>query len=507
MIIHVQRGKITEYHIEALLVSHFEDSASPEGPAGLLDQSCGGQIRDILASGDFQGKLYQISVLYMRGSIPAKRIVIVGLGKRADFDLEKLRGAYAKAGQQIRALNLKEFALSIDTEILNKSLPQLTETILEGMILGLYRFMPYKTIDREKIMDIQDIHIVEENGGRLKLIRESAKTAETVAKAVMFTRDLVSRPGNEMTPSDLALGAREVARRRGVTLKILDTTQMKKLGMNALLGVARGSSEPAKFIILEYYGRRKSDPPIALVGKGLTFDSGGISIKPSEKMDEMKADMAGGAAVMGTIMAAADLRLPANVVGMIPATENLSGGGAYKPGDILKSLSGQTIEVITTDAEGRLILADALTYALRYKPAAIIDLATLTGACIIALGDHVIGMLGTDDSLKDKIRKAADMTGEMVWELPLWEDYHELIKSDVADFKNSGGRPGGAITAAVFLSKFVENVPWVHLDIAGPAWLAKDKPYIPKGASGVGVRLMVQVLRDLAAGKTQETGR
>ena len=504
MKIHVQRGKIAEYHTEALLVAHFEDSASPEGPAGLLDQSCGGQIRDILAGGDFQGKLYQISVLYMRGSIPAKRIVIVGLGKRADFDLEKLRGAYAKAGQQIRALNLKEFALSIDTEILNKPLPQLTETIIEGMILGLYRFMPYKTIDREKIMDIQDIHMVEENGGRLKLMRESAKTAETVAKAVMFTRDLVSRPGNEMTPSDLALGAREVARRRGVTLKILDTTQMEKLGMNALLGVARGSSEPAKFIILEYYGRRKSDPPMILVGKGLTFDSGGISIKPSEKMDEMKADMAGGAAVMGTIMAAADLRLPVNVVGMIPATENLPGGRAYKPGDILKSLSGQTIEVITTDAEGRLILADALTYALRYKPAAIIDLATLTGACIVALGDHVIGMLGTDDSLKDKIRKAADLTGERVWELPLWEDYHELIKSDIADFKNSGGRAGGTITAAVFLSKFVENVPWVHLDIAGPAWLAKDKPYIPRGASGVGVRLMVQVLRDLAAGKTQK---
>jgi leucyl aminopeptidase len=271
--------------------------------------------------------------------------------------------------------------------------------------------------------------------------------------------------------------------------------------------VARGSSEPAKFIILEYGGRRKSDPTIALVGKGITFDSGGISIKPSEKMDEMKSDMAGGAAVMGAIMAAADLKLPVNVVGLIPATENLPGGRAYKPGDILKSLSGQTIEVITTDAEGRLILADALTYASRYRPAAVIDLATLTGACIVALGDQVIGMLGNDDGLKSQIRRAADRTGERVWELPLWEDYHELIKSDVADFKNSGGRAGGTITAAAFLSKFVGNVPWVHLDIAGPSWLTKDKPYIPKGASGVGVRLMVQVLMDLAAGKTQKTGR
>ena len=507
MKIHIQRGKVAEYHTEALLVAHFEDSASPEGPAGLLDQSCGGQIRDILAGGDFQGKLYQISVLYMRGAIPAKRIVIVGLGKRADFDLEKLRSAYAKAGQQIRALNLKEFALSIDTEILNKPLPQLTEAILEGMMLGLYRFTPYKTIDRGNISDIQHIHMVVENEGALKIVEESARRAEAIAKAVIFARDLVSRPGNEMTPSDLAREARQVARKKGVTLRILDVARMKKLGMHALLGVARGSSEPAKFIILEYYGRRKSDPPIALVGKGLTFDSGGISIKPSEKMDEMKSDMAGGAAVMGAIMAAAELKLPVNVVGLIPATENLPGGRAYKPGDILKSLSGQTIEVITTDAEGRLILADALTYASRYRPAAVIDLATLTGACIVALGDQVIGMLGNDDGLKSQIRRAADRTGERVWELPLWEDYHELIKSDVADFKNSGGRAGGAITAAAFLSKFVGNVPWVHLDIAGPSWLTKDKPYIPKGASGVGVRLMVQVLRDLASGKTQETGR
>jgi leucyl aminopeptidase len=480
---------------------------SPEEPAGLLDQSCGGQIRDLLAGGDFQGKLYQTAVLYTRGAIPASRIVMAGLGKRADFDLEKLRGAYAKAVQQIRTLNLKECAITLDSGLLNRPLSELTEAVLEGMMLSLYRFTPYKTIDRENISDTQHIHIVVGKKGALKIVGESARRAEAIAKAVIFARDLVSRPGNEMTPSDLAREARQVARKKGVTLRILDVARMKKLGMHALLGVARGSSEPAKFIILEYDGRRKNDPPIALVGKGLTFDSGGISIKPSEKMDEMKSDMAGGAAVMGAIMAAADLKLPVNVVGLIPATENLPGGRAYKPGDILKSLSGQTIEVITTDAEGRLILADALTYASRYSPAAVIDLATLTGACIVALGDQVIGMLGNDDGLKSQIRRAADRTGERVWELPLWEDYHELIKSDVADFKNSGGRAGGTITAAAFLSKFVGNVPWVHLDIAGPSWLTKDKPYIPKGASGVGVRLMVQVLRDLAAGKTQKTGR
>ena len=233
-----------------------------------------------------------------------------------------------------------------------------------------------------------------------------------------------------------------------------------------------------------------------LVGKGLTFDSGGISIKPSDKMEEMKSDMSGGAAVMGVIMATADLQLPLNIIGFIPATENMPGGTAYKPGDILKSYSGKTIEVLNTDAEGRLILADALAYASEFKPEAVIDVATLTGACIVALGDDVIGMLGTDDKLKSEIDRAAQTTGELVWELPLWEGYHELIKSDIADYKNSSGRSAGTITAAAFLSKFTGDAPWVHLDIAGPAWTNKEKTYIPKGASGVTVRLLVEFLRN-----------
>jgi leucyl aminopeptidase len=266
--------------------------------------------------------------------------------------------------------------------------------------------------------------------------------------------------------------------------------------MNALLGVAAGSHQPPKLIILEYAGGKKGDAPIALVGKGLTFDSGGISMKPAEKMDEMKTDMSGGAAVMAVIMAAADLKLPVNIVGLVPATENMPGGSALKPGDILKSYSGKTIEVLNTDAEGRLILADALSYASKYKPAAIIDIATLTGACIVALGDDVIGMLGTDEQLKKEINQAAQTTGELVWELPLWESYSELIRSDIADYKNSGGRTAGTITAAAFLGKFVGDYPWVHLDIAGPAWTAKDKAYIPRGASGVTVRLLVEYLQN-----------
>ena len=507
MKIRVQRGKATAYRTEALVALHFEDGILAQEPAGLVDRASGGQIGNLLASGDFRGKLCQTAVIRTGGAMPARRIVVVGLGKRADLNLEKLRGAYAAAARQVRDLNLKEFALAVDGGVLDLPLPQVAEAILEGALLGLYRFTPYKTVDREDMTDVRDIHVIEDDEERLKMIGKAAGTAEAVARAVFLARDLVSRPGNDMTPSALVREARNVAGGRPLKLRVLDAAQMKKIGMNALLGVARGSSEPAKFIILEYDGRRRSDPPIVLVGKGLTFDSGGISIKPSEKMDEMKTDMAGGAAVLGAIAAVADLKLPVHVVGLIPATENLPSGKAYKPGDILKSLSGRTIEVITTDAEGRLILADALTYALRYKPAAVIDLATLTGACIVALGDHVIGMLGTDEALKAGIREAADATGERVWELPLWEDYDEQIRSDIADFKNSGGRAGGAITAAAFLRKFVEDVPWVHLDIAGPSWLSKDRPYIPKGASGVGVRLLVRFLRDEAARRGEGRGR
>lgn len=496
MKIQVKKGEITDFSSEAVVVTFFEDEKSLEGTAKLLDDACSGSIKEVIEGGDFEGKLFQISILYMKEFVPAKRIILTGLGKKENFNIEKLRGAFATAARQVRALNVKEFSTSFDFVTEKLSLDQMTQAVVEGVYLGLYQFTAFKTIDRDKNMSIKVFTIIDDRENAVKMIKWSVKTTEIISRAVCVVRDMVSMPANEMTPSDMVIQAREIAKRKNVKIKVLDGNGMKKLGMNSLLGVAKGSEEPAKFIILEYHGGNKRDKFIALVGKGLTFDSGGISIKSADKMDEMKSDMAGGAAVIGAIMAASDLRLNINVVGLIPATENLPGGSACKPGDILKSLSGQTIEIINTDAEGRLILADALTYADRYKPAAIIDLATLTGACVIALGEHVIGMMGNDDPLKEKIRLAADATGERVWELPLWEDYHELIKSDVADYKNTGGRPGAAITAAAFLSKFVGQYPWVHLDIAGPAWLTKDKPYIPKGASGVGVRLLVQFLRN-----------
>jgi leucyl aminopeptidase len=271
----------------------------------------------------------------------------------------------------------------------------------------------------------------------------------------------------------------------------------EKLGMGSFLSVARGTDEPARFIILEHKPRvKKSIPTVVLVGKAITFDSGGISMKPASNMEEMKTDMAGGAAVLGTLQAIAEQKPPVHVVGLVPATENLPSGHALKPGDIVKPMSGKTIEIISTDAEGRLILADALTYALRYKPSAIVDMATLTGACIIALGNEVSGIMGNNDNLIEKIRSAAEVTGEKVWQLPLWEEYGELIKSDIADIKNAGGRPAGTITGGYFLKEFVGETPWVHIDIAGTAWTKKDRPYIPKGATGVGVRLLVEVIEN-----------
>jgi leucyl aminopeptidase len=494
--VHVRKGNLADEPTEAAVVVRFEGDATTGGIGARLDEKSGGLIAEIITRGDFTGRLNEVAVIYPREDLPAKRLVLVGLGKRSDFSLERLRGAFSKTAQHIRTLKVSEFSTSVDFKKINLPLDQITEALVEGVILGLYRFTRFRTIDHEEIREMSVLIIMEEAEEVLEIIRTAAKTAGIIADAVLFARDIVSAPANEMTPTKLANEAMEIARERNIKCTVLDEGEIRELGMNALLGVAAGSDEAPKFIIMEYHGGKRSSPVIALVGKGLTFDSGGISIKPAEKMDQMKSDMAGGAAVIAAVRAAAEIGLPVNLVGLVPAVENLPSGKAYKPGDILKSFSGQTIEVVTTDAEGRLIMADALTYAGRYKPAAIIDLATLTGACIVALGDHVIGMFGTDDELKREIREAADLTGERVWELPLWEEYDELIKGDAADYKNSGGRAGGAITAAVFLSKFNGGYPWVHLDIAGPAWLAKEKPYTTKGASGVGVRLLVRFLRN-----------
>jgi leucyl aminopeptidase len=330
-------------------------------------------------------------------------------------------------------------------------------------------------------------------------LTEGIRRGVATAEATVFVRDLCNHPSNVMTPTKIANEAKAIAKETGVSLKILEQKEMEELGMGALLGVAMGSHEPPKFIILQYHGsKKKDDRPVVLVGKTITFDTGGISLKPAENMEQMKADMTGGAEVLAAMRAAARLKLPLNLISILPAAENMPGGRAMRPGDVVKTLSGKTVEVQNTDAEGRLILSDGLAYATRFKPAALIDIATLTGACVVALGQFAIGMFGTDAKLKESVRKAGLRAGERVWEMPLWDEYFEQLRSDVADMRNIGGRGGGMITAALFLSKFVGDCSWVHLDIASTDWSERERAYIPKGPTGIGTRLLIQYLMDRA---------
>jgi leucyl aminopeptidase len=495
MKIRVAAGKIDKLKTEGAVILLFADE-KPGVVAGRIDKALGGMITRLVKRGDFKPKPGGVHLLYPEGRIAAERLVLAGLGRREDLDLNRLRQAAGKAARHLRAAGAADITISYDGMGLEAE--DAAQALFEGSLLGLYRFLKYKTIEENNDKkEVRTITIVTEKATAVKALQAGARTGEIIAGSTAMVRDMVSSPPVDMTPAIIAEKTRQLAREFGLKLQVFERRQMEKLGMGALLGVASGSAQPPKFIVVEYRKGGKK-PFIALVGKTITFDSGGISIKPSDGMDKMKDDMSGGAAVLGALRTAAALKLPLNIVGLLPATENMPGGRAYKPGDVLRTMSGQTIEILNTDAEGRLILSDALAYACRYKPAAIVDIATLTGACRIALGQEATGMLGTDEKLKQKIREAGEKTGERVWELPLWEAYYDLIKSDIADMKNAGGRDGGVITAAALLSKFVQDYPWVHLDIAATAWTEKERPYTPKGATGIGMRLLTQFLRDYA---------
>jgi len=494
MEIKIEKGRAERYPCELLLLFSFESPERLEGPIQNVDLEWKGFISTLMKQGDFKGELFECRLYYTHGVFPAKRVVLMGLGKRGEFDLEKWRGAASKAGQFIRNSGIKQFAFPIK-KFDGLSEEELSESFVIGLLLGVYQFNEFKTLEREKIKEIGELILLGENNEEMKWIGDGLKTGQIISEAVTMARDLVNGPSNQVTPTVLAERARQIAKDHSMEIQVLEVDQAEAMGMGAFVAVAKGSQEPGKFIVLEY-NKGKGLDTIALIGKGITFDSGGISIKPSENMDRMKDDMSGAAAVLATLQAASKLQFPFHLVGLMPATENLPSGKAYKPGDILKTLSGQTVEVISTDAEGRLILSDALTYSLRYQPKAIVDLATLTGACVIALGDNAIGLFGNDESLLKQIEEASVKTGERVWRMPLWDEYFEYLKSDVADFRNVGTRAAGAIIGGIFLSKFVEKIPWVHLDIAGPASIEKEKPYIPRGGTGVGVRLLLQLLRD-----------
>jgi len=457
-----------------------------------LDRAMDGRLLPLCRQEDFAGKINKTKLVHTLGRLPAERVLLVGLGKRKELTVERLRQAAGTAVQALRRTRLGKGSSLL--HLATEAEPAKVRAVAEGTLLGSYEFSQYKTEAGEEGSVAELVFLCADKQSR-KIVERVVAEATAVCEAVSFARDLVSHPGNVATPTYLAEKALEMAARHGITCQVLEREELERFGMEALLAVSRGSHQPPRFIILEYRGDGAKGRPVVLVGKGVTFDSGGISLKPGAGMERMKDDMAGAAAVFGTMQAAADLHLPLHLVGLVPAAENLPGGSAYKPGDVVKSMSGKTIEVVNTDAEGRLLLCDALHYAQRYRPAALIDLATLTGACIVALGNVATGLMGNDNGLKRLLQKAGEASGERVWELPLWEEYGELMKSDIADLKNAGGPTAGTISAGWFLQQFAGKTRWAHLDIAGTAWEEKGRPYLPKGATGVGVRLLVEYLR------------
>ena len=448
------------------------------------DKYLDGQISVAITNGDIKGKSGETSLLYGK----KKRILVVGLGEKKKFDEEAIRVAGGTVLKTAIAKKLKTVAMELFG---NEKAASFSQAIAEGIVLGSYQFITYKTQDKE-LFEVSNAAIINAD-------TKAVEKGSIIASAVCFARDVENHPGNVTTPTKLAKLAKEIALEGDMKLTVFDREKFTKMGMGAFAGVALGTGEPPKFILLEYRGGKSNEKPIALVGKGLTFDSGGISIKPSASMDEMKFDMCGGGVVLGVMKAVAQLKPKVNIVAAIPATENLSGDKAYKPGDILTAYNGKTIEVLNTDAEGRLILADALAYVSKhYKPQYILDFATLTGAVVIALGHIATGIMGTDDKLIDKVKKSSTNTGEKVWEFPLWDEYCEQIKSEIADIKNVGAaREAGTIAAGAFLKEFVgEGIPWVHFDIAGTAYNNKESSLTyKKGASGAMIRLVLDMIQ------------
>lgn len=494
MNINVKVGDFRTEEVDAIAFGIFEENESPSGMLQTIDDAMGGEIRALLDLGDFKGEAKQTSVLYTKGAMVAPRLTLVGLGKAEDFNLEAARQAAGTIAQKLRDLGVKTFAIPLHSDP-----PQdMIQAAVEGSILALYQFNQHKTQDLDKVKALEGMTFLAENEASQAVVEQAVAHGETIANGTILARDLSNQPPNHLTPTMLADTAQEIAGTTGLKCEIFEPTQLKEQGFGALLGVAQGSVEAPRFIVLEHCPEGDEQETVVFVGKGITFDSGGLSIKSSSGMMEMKHDMSGAAAVLGAMQAVGNLKPNLHVVGLIAATENMPSGTAQRPGDVVTSYGGKTIEVLNTDAEGRLVLADALGYAKKYDPKAVIDLATLTGAVITALGHVACGMLGTDDELMEKIRTAAETTHERVWQLPLWDDYDEGLKSEVADVKNIGDGTAGTIAGAAFLKKFVEDYPWTHLDIAGTAWGMKGSSYIPKGASGYGVRLLVQFAQDWA---------
>jgi leucyl aminopeptidase len=455
-----------------------------------LDDGLGGALNRAIAQGDLTGERDSIQTFY--GHTGPKRVLIVGMGKLGEITRGAVRRVVAVAARRAVTLGAETMTFYLPHEFRGGVTPlALGQVTLEGAMQGAWQFRDLKAVG-EKKPPLRHVDLVATREERADMER-GRLIGKAVAEGQRLARNLQALPGNWCTPDYLAHIARMLSKAYGHRVNVFNRAQMEKEGMGGLLAVARGTQEEPRFITLEYRGGGRT-PPITLVGKGITFDSGGISIKPADRMEEMKYDMSGAAAVLGTFEALGQLKPPINVVGIIPSTENLPSGTAIKPGDVVRSHFGKSIEIVNTDAEGRLILADALSYARRFKPACVIDAATLTGAVVVGLGYHASALMGNDDGLLDEVRRAGELAGERCWPLPLWDEYREQNKSDVADVKNSGGRAAGSITAAWFLREFVDGFPWAHLDIAGTAYTDTDRPFLTKGPTGFGVRLFTEFI-------------
>jgi len=491
-------GDIAKIKAGAIVVNLFEGMERLDDDMATIDKALDGAISQLISQGEIKGKLNEVTIVHSLGKLPAARVVVAGLGKQQELTQDRIRGVMAETCRLLRQKGVDSLAtIAQGAEIADISLEGAAQAVTEGALLGVYSFRRHITKEAEH-GEIKQLLIVGSDQTKLPILEQGCYKGRVLAEATNLARDMVNEPANYMTPNHMAEMAAKLAETYGLELSVLEREQMQEWGMGALLGVAQGSRQPPKFIVLHYRGGDSTEIDVALIGKGITFDSGGISIKPSEKMDEQKGDMAGGAAVMAAISAIAQLKPKINVVAITPATENLPGDSALKPGDILTAMNGKTIEIISTDAEGRLILADALAYAKKLGARLMVDVATLTGACRVALGDVCSGAFGNNQELVDKVIAAGAEAGELIWQMPMYEEYKEQNKSEVADIKNTGGKYGGAITAAKFLAEFAGDTPWVHLDIAGTSLSEKERTYRVKGATGVPVRTLVNLTLSLA---------
>ena len=487
----VTTSALVQVETPLLAVALTEGSALPPSLAE-LDRMSGGVLSRAVTSGDFKGKRDETVLLYPSGG-KAQRILFVGMGKSGAVTRSSIRRAAAVGAKRARALGTRQCAFAVAPEARNGvTAKDLGQVVAEGAAQGAWAFTELKATPEDPKPELDSVVSVCDPK-EAKDVASGQKIGDAVAAGHRLTRYLQVLPGNVCTPSYLADRAKQLATTYGFGLSVFDRVALEKEGMGAVLAVAQGSQQEPRFIVIEYRGAGDA-APVVLVGKGVTFDSGGISIKPAQNMEDMKFDMSGAAAVIGTFEVLGRLKPKLNVTGLIPSTENLPSGTAVKPGDVIKSHFGKTIEIINTDAEGRLILCDALSYARRFKPAAVLDAATLTGAVVVALGHVAIGVMGNDEALLAEVREAGERAGERCWPLPLWDEYRDLLKSEIADVKNSGGRGAGTIAGGWFLREFVEGFPWVHLDIAGTAYTEGEGPHQTKGPTAIGVRLFTEFI-------------